>query len=392
MNNDYALHLGDAAKVLSRLPTGTIHTCLTSPPYWSARDYQHSDQIGLEKEVEDYVTHLVAVFREVRRLLRKDGTVWLNIGDCYDHTSKTINGKPPSTGWRRNKQLVLAPYRVALALEDDGWWIRNVLVWHKPNAMPSSVEDRLTNTWEPIFLLAKSERYFFDLDAIRVPHQTDDSIERVRAERGGANGKARGQTELRRWLNSPRHRATVDGLREIRRRPNAPDPTELAAYLRAAAEKKGVSVEWVAEQLGLPFERTRHYFRTDRIGSRLPPEEVWPGLKALLELGPEYDEAMAVEVGDNVFRNHPNGKNPGDVFSVALSGNSGQHFATMPVALVEQMLKATLPRGGVCLDPFMGLGTTGIAARRLGGRFVGIDIRQDFLDHFLNIIDRESAR
>jgi DNA modification methylase len=222
--DNYAILLGDARERLKVLPSGIINTCLTSPPYWSARDYEHPNQFGLEEEVDDYVCKIVHVFREIYRVLSNDGTAWLNVGDTYVNNVGTINGKPPRVGWKRNKQLALVPFRLALALEEDGWWIRNVAVWHKPNAMPSSVKDRLTNTWEPIFLLTKSEKYYFNLDAIRVPHSSDDSAERLRAERGRINGKAKDKKELRRWLNSPRHRSTIDGLKEVERRPNAPDP------------------------------------------------------------------------------------------------------------------------------------------------------------------------
>jgi DNA modification methylase len=201
----YALLAGDVRKALAQLPAGSINTCLTSPPYWGARDYDHDDQLGLEPELDQYVENLVQVFRDVRRLLVDDGTAWLNVGDCYFHGAGTIYGRPPLTGWKRNKQLCLVPFRLALALEEDGWWIRNTLVWHKPNAMPASVRDRLANTWEPVFLLTKSEKYYFDLDAIRIAHQTDDFTERNRAEKGKGNGKAKGQDDLRRWLNTPRH-------------------------------------------------------------------------------------------------------------------------------------------------------------------------------------------
>jgi hypothetical protein len=249
--------------------------------------------------------------------------------------------------------------------------------------MPSSVGDRLTNTWEPVFLLTKSDRYHFDLDSIRVPHSTDDTLERLRAEKGNATGKAKDQKELRRWLNSPRHRVTIEGLKEVKRRPNAPEAVELAKYLRQALENQGGSIQWVASELGEPFERTRHYFRTDKIGSRLPPPETWERLKILLNLDGEYDDAMQIEVGDNVFRNHPMGRNPGDLMSVPVAPNRGEHLAVMPVRLALQTLKATLPRNGSCLDPFMGSGTTGIATRALGGRFVGIDIKRSYVQPYL---------
>ena len=376
----FAIFVGDAADQLAALPAECVDTSMTSPPYWAARDYSHPEQLGLEPEVDDYVERLVKIYREVWRVLKPGGTAWLNIGDSYFSGAGTVNGKPPPTGWKRNKQLSLVPFRVALALEDDGWWIRNVGVWHKPNAMPSSVRDRLTNTWEPVFLLAKDERYYFDLDAVRVPHVTDDAPERRRAEQGNANGKAKGKKELRRWLNSPRHRTTIEGLREIERRPNAPQAVELAAYLRSALAASGHNIHWVAEQIDQPFERTRHYFRTDKIGSRLPPPETWEQLKVLLSLDSTYDEAMEVVIGDNVFRNHPLGRNPGDLFSVGVARSAKAHFATMPLALAERTLRATLPPGGVCLDPFMGTGTTGRAAIAQGGKFIGIEVNEEYLD------------
>jgi len=388
----YAVLVGDSRESLATLPAACIDTCLTSPPYWRARDYAHSRQIGLESSVDEYIKNIVAVFREVRRVLHDRGTAWLNIGDCYLNGCGTVNGKPPRTGWKRNKQLCLVPFRVALALEDDGWWVRNVGVWHKPNAMPASVGDRLTNTWEPVFLLTKSERYHFDLDAIRIPHQSDDAIERRRAENGHNNGKAKGKTELRRWLNSPRHRATIDGLKEVRRRPNAPEAPVLAAYLQQALARKGVTIDWVAKQIKQPFERTRHYFRTDRIGSRLPPEETWEVFKKLLDLGPEFDDAMRVEIGDNVFRNHPKGKNPGDFQSIAAASGSEEHYAIMPVGLAEWALKATLPPNGVCLDPFMGTGSTGVAALNLGGRFIGVDVNRQYLARFVARCEKSKGK
>lgn len=378
----YALMVGDARNCLRSLPNSSVHTCLTSPPYWGARDYDHPSQIGSETDVIEYVSNVVRVFTHIKRVLADDGTVWLNVGDRYLNGASTENGLPPRTGWKRNKQLSLVPFRLALALQEEGWWVRNVVAWHKPNAMPSSVTDRLTSSWEPFFLLTKSEQYCFELDKIRVPHKTDDSIERRRAENGSANGKAKGQGGLRRWLNSPRHRATIDGLKEVKVRPGAPEAVELAAYLRAATNKKGVSIKDVAAILGQPFERVRHYFRTDKIGSRLPPEATWLRLKALLALDDTYDEAMTYLVKDNVFRNHPKGRNPGDVLSVALRGERDAHYAVMPLPLAEWALKATLPKGGVCLDPFMGLGTTGMAALRLGGKFVGIDVRKDYARKF----------
>jgi hypothetical protein len=148
---------------------------------------------------------------------------------------------------------------------------------------------------------------------------------------------------------------------------------ELASYLRKAAETRKLSIQEIARRLDQPFERVRHYFRTDRIGSRLPPVETWEQIKNLLGLDGSYDEAMTVEYGDNVFRNHPMGRNPGDVQSFPVAYSEDDHFAVMPGKLAEWCLRASLPSGALCLDPFMGSGTTGRATLALGGRFIGID-------------------
>jgi DNA modification methylase len=356
------------------LPAESFDTCLTSPPYWNLRDYGHEGQVGQEETPQQYADRMVAIFREVRRVLKDTGTVWLNIGDAYNH----VGHVPFRSGWQRPKQLCLVPYRVALALQDDGWWIRNVAVWFKPNALPASVTDRLTNRWEPVFLLAKNEDYFFDLDAIRVKPKTDDASERKRAGKG--NGKAKGQDDLRRWLASPRHRVNIDGLKTVQIRPDAPDPREVATYMRQVREKSGLSYDKMAEILGVGRWQVIHYFRLDKTGSRLPPWEMWLKLKDLLKLDDRYDDVMRPVEKDNVLRNHPNGRNPGDVMNVPNRPYPGAHFATMPVALAHRLLKATLPPNGLALDPFSGAGSTGVAARLLGGRYTGIDLNAAYLE------------
>src|SRR5690606_2185635 len=174
---------GDVIETLRTLPAGFIHTCVTSPPYWGLRDYGVPGQIGLEATPEEYVEKMVEVFREVRRVLRDDGTLWLNLGDSYaskpcggiGHNAKVRNTKKAiqkSAGvpaGLKPKDLVGIPWRVAFALQADGWYLRSDIIWHKPNAMPESVKDRPTKAHEYIFLLSKSPRYYYDADAIREP-------------------------------------------------------------------------------------------------------------------------------------------------------------------------------------------------------------------------------
>jgi len=178
---------------MATLPDQSVQTCVTSPPYFGLRDYGHDGQIGLEPTPDEFVTALVSVFREVRRVLKDDGTVWLNLGDSYarqggwsdnsglDGLSRGESGRAMSnmTGSSgasqrlaaglKTKDLIGIPWRVALALQADGWYLRQDIIWHKPNPMPESVTDRCTKAHEYLFLLAKSERYFYDADAISEP-------------------------------------------------------------------------------------------------------------------------------------------------------------------------------------------------------------------------------
>ena len=189
MNNDASKYvIGDCRDVLKTLDEGSIHTCVTSPPYWGLRDYGHDGQIGLEKTPEAYVESMVEVFREVRRVLRDDGTLWLNLGDCYATGAGKVGSCPgggkQGSSWQgattspnrlpieglKPKDLVGIPWRVAFALQADGWFLRSDIIWSKPNPMPESVTDRPTKAHEYVFLLSKSARYYYDHEAIREPH------------------------------------------------------------------------------------------------------------------------------------------------------------------------------------------------------------------------------
>src|SRR5690606_4071995 len=181
---------GDALSVLKTMPDQSINTCVTSPPYWGLRDYGVDGQLGLEPTPEEYVANLVEVFREVRRVLRDDGTLWLNLGDSYagsgkgawdnkevqkevyvpDKDSPQCKLKKVPQGLKP-KDLVGIPWRVAFALQADGWYLRQDIIWHKPNCMPESVKDRCTKAHEYIFLLTKNSKYYFNSDLIREPNQ-----------------------------------------------------------------------------------------------------------------------------------------------------------------------------------------------------------------------------
>ena len=173
--------LGDSREVLRSLPDNHFQTVVTSPPYWGLRDYGIGGQIGAELDMRDYIKDLVAVFREVRRVLRDDGTFWLNIGDSYTSGGRTwrdedkknqgrgMSYRAPTPQGLKAKDLIGIPWRLAFALQDDGWYLRTDIIWNKPNCQPESVRDRPTRSHEFVFLFSKNEKYFYDHEAIKEP-------------------------------------------------------------------------------------------------------------------------------------------------------------------------------------------------------------------------------
>ncbi len=190
--NRITLIHGDAAQVLAKLPDNHVQCVITSPPYYGQRDYGVDGQIGSEPSTESYVNHLIKIFRQIKRVLKEDGTFWLNLGDKYE-----------------NGELLGMPWKIAFALKKDGWRLRSDIIWHKPNAMPSSVKNRPTQDHEYLFLFTKSNRYLYDADLIREPHKTFSENSKMRGgrkhlhERGGTpeKGKNSGNSNLHnaRW-------------------------------------------------------------------------------------------------------------------------------------------------------------------------------------------------
>jgi DNA modification methylase len=325
---------GDAVEELRKLAAGSVHCCVTSPPYWGLRDYGVKGQIGLEKTPEEYVAKMVEIFREVRRVLRDDGTLWLNLGDSYAAGGSgqnffDPNGQRPGGGrlsdiggfghvkTARNpreiglkpKDLVGIPWRVAFALQADGWWLRSDIIWHKPNPMPESVTDRPTKAHEYLFLLSKSERYHYDAEAIKEPAICGDP-------------------------RKPYAPGQVDA------RGNGHDRN--GGKVRASVKRGGFSGK---------------------------------------------TEAMAEE-GRNSFRAVEDWRNKRSVWTIATDPYPEAHFATFPPSLIEPCIKAGCPAGGTVLDPFAGSGTTLEVARRLGCDGIGIELNPEYC----NLIDKRLAQ
>lgn len=176
------LVLGDSLAVLSNMPENSVQTVVTSPPYWSLRDYGIDGQVGLNETVYAYIDSLADLFDQVLRVLRDDGTLWLNIGDSYTsgnrgwrapdkkNRARAMSLRPPTPEGLKDKDLIGVPWRIAFALQERGWYLRSEVIWQKPNAQPESVRDRPTRAHEQVFLFSKSERYFYDVDAVKGPN------------------------------------------------------------------------------------------------------------------------------------------------------------------------------------------------------------------------------
>ncbi len=320
--------VGDALDRVRQLPDASVDCVVTSPPYFRLRNYDHHDQLGLEAHVDEWVAGLRELLVEVRRVLVPTGTIWLNLGDSYS--------TKPAEGAGR-KSLLLGPERLALRLVEDGWLIRNKIVWAKTNTIPTSVADRLSTKHEFIYVLARSPAYFFDLDSIREPH--------------------------------------------VSRPPKRKTPT--------------------------------------RPASRKPDRPAWLGPNS------DGDRGLAALHAAGLL-GHPLGKNPGDVWRLAVSGYRGPHFATFPISLAQRMIQAGCPERrcsqcrtayrrpvrrlgavatrlalramcdcdaasdpGMVLDPFIGSGTTAIAAETLGRDWLGIELNPDYVELATGRIEAE---
>jgi DNA modification methylase len=350
---------GDCREVMRTWLEASVHCCVTSPPYFGLRDYGHAGQIGLEPTPAKYVEQMVAVFREVRRVLRDDGLLWLNLGDSYagswgaqsrggpPSSSSTLQGnghigggpkisalssvqaeaapKTTRTGsldktpGLKPKDLIGIPWRVAFALQADGWYLRQDIIWSKPNPMPESVRDRCTKAHEYVFLLSKSERYWYDADAI-AEVSTQRAAGNVNPQKGEI-AYANGDERLR----------TQEGLTAFAKRTRS----KRDSFKRDDSKRAEV----------IPGQS---------VGTHRPDRE-------------ESDYQLDT-------------RNKRSVWTIATKPFAEAHFATMAPDLAETCIKAGCPIGGTVLDPFGGAGTTGLVADRLQRDALLIELNPAYIE------------
>jgi len=375
--------LGDVVRQLQRIPGKSIDLAITSPPYWGQRDYGVKGQIGLEETPDEYIEKLLVAFNELRRVLKDRGSFFLNIGDKY-----------------LGKDLQMIPYKLAIKMQENGWALRNVIIWHKTNAMPSPLTDRYANTYEPVFFFVKkpdnylTPDYYFNLDPIRVPSRTKfktdlpltlsiEEYNKLKLNRkSDYNGKFKTTSKINLGA-SPGARLSVNGEFYSKQRVYDIDDEleiKIIQLLRKYRKLKGLSIEEIDKYFGYK-DTAGHWFRLDKGGRSLPKPEDWFKLKKLLGIKEtKYDKIMTAEhyVLQTVKPN-PLGKNPGDVWDIPTAKIKESHFAVFPEELPRRIILSASPENGIVLDPFAGSGTTLKIAKELKRRSIGIELNKDYL-------------
>jgi len=361
---------GDCLEELRKLPSEAVDCCITSPPYYGLRNYGCDGQIGLEESPEAYVSKLVEVFREVRRVLKKEGTLWLNLGDSYAGSSGCHKGgseKANSNAGATNsyimpkpgkpKDLIGIPWMVAFALRADGWYLRQDIIWSKNNCMPESVTDRCTKSHEYLFLFAKSQRYYFDSEAIKEPSVTNDP-RRPYTSRGAWEMDGRAPEQIhsgeRRAGNdfSKRNKRSVWQVNTVpyREAHFATFPEKLIEpCILAGTSERGVCPEcgksWI-RQIEKTEKKSKDY--------------------------DAYD-------GNGRFNSIP-GNNGVNANRKAVDGGSSiARYDSKTIGWLPSCQCSCDPVPGVVLDPFFGAGTTGLVAKKLGRHFVGIELNPEYI-------------
>jgi len=319
------LLLGDARTVLDQLPTSSIDFAMTSPPYWGKREYEGGG-IGLENDYQEFIRHLSDIFLSLKRVLKPEGSFWLNIGDTY-----------------QDKGLAGIPWRVAIELTDrQGWILRNSVIWNKVKSGMDNTKDRLGNIHEHVFHFVKQPKYYYNADAIRSKPREARVVNGAVVSATGVSGvRYKRQIELSTSLSEEEKQAAFKALNQVLADVGAGRISDFRMIIRGQ-------------------QRATH---SDN-------EKVSGRAKELRDRGFYF------------LQYHPNGSKPADVWDIMPEDTQGReiHYAPYPVDLCRIPILATCPHGGVVLDPFCGTGTTLLAARDLGRQSIGIDISSQYLE------------
>jgi DNA modification methylase len=389
---------GDNRETLATLPERHFHCCITSPPYWGLRDYGVDGQIGLETSPAAFVESMRSVFAGVWRVLRDDGVLWLNLGDSYCSTDKwggggansgkhmkADDGSVPSWAVRQRKRpiegikpkdLVGIPWRVAFALQEDGWYLRDAIIWHKPAPMPGSQRDRCTSSYEFIFQLAKSRRYFFDIDAIKEPLKPS-SESRGEVAFGGELGSASRLYSGNSWKGSSFTAGKTGAVHENQgqgeRNPTG-GSTPRNVWTIASGGFKEAHFATFPIELPLRCIKASTSSKGCCSGCGAP----WQRVTERTQLKRSRPNELTKRTGEEGTGNH---------CANTVAGVEARTIGWEPTC--DCQLDVSPCR---VLDPFNGAGTTGVACRRLGVDYVGCELNQEYIDMSLRRLAKEANR
>lgn len=382
----------DVFEGLKTIPDESVNCCVTSPPYWGLRDYGEEGQLGLEKTPDEYVAKMVKVFREVRRVLKDDGTLWLNLGDSYSGSGRHAgslgsiqkgnkgtqnfkNGKNPLSGdipeGMKPKDLVGIPWMVAFALRADGWYLRQDIIWHKPNPMPESVTDRCTKCHEYVFLLSKSSKYYFDNEAIKenaIYGGTEERCERAK------DGQKSCPTEMKNGIR-PKDKRAGSGRISYGGKRNGEEGSGQESFV-SIPEKRNKRSVWTVTTKGYPGA----HFAT------FPQDLIIPMIQAgtsehgnCLCGSPWIRDIKKREISTRETRKNTINVIPGRDKESRLNSKDMETIPKTTIGWKKScgcLIPSTVP--AIVLDPFSGSGTTGEVALNLGRDYIGIDLNKDY--------------
>ena len=339
---------------LQQLENESVDMIVTSPPYFNLRDYGTVGEIGSEISIDEYLDNLMLIFNECNRVLKDTGSCWVNIDDVYNEQS-----------------LMCIPDRFKLKMVESGWICRNEIIWHKPNAMPSSAKSRFNNDYEKFYFFVKQPDYYFETQ-----YEPLKSVISRSTEGGGKNskyGSIEQETSVRQGLNRSR------GTQFVALRKNLPTQEYFVTFLRNHTNAKLLS-----KTCNIKLSKVEHWFRLDNSGFAMPSVEDWNKVRNVLNDGSETFKTIDHQLTDitmetdDVNKNICKGRIQRAVWSINTKPFKGGHFASYPENLVEIPIKACCPLGGVVLDPFMGSGTTGVVALKQDKNFIGFELSKDY--------------
>lgn len=361
MKTNY-IYQGDCLEVMKQFPDKCIDLVVTSPPYFNLRDYGEDGQIGQEKDFEEYIDRLILIFNEVYRVLKDEGSCFVNIDDVYSCHS-----------------LLCIPDRFKIRMVENGWLCRNEIIWHKPNAMPSSAKTRFNNDFEKMFFFTKKKKYQFATQyeplksAVAKNSTTQVGVKNAQTQTKYKNTEQ--ESSVRQGLNKAR------GTKIIALRKNLPTQEEFVEFVRSRA-----SIDLIVENSDLKRSKVEHWFRRDEGGFSFPSIEDWNKIKWLLD---DWSEAFRIideklnDVSyetDDILKNAHKGRIKRAVWSINTKPFKGYHYAPFPEELVNTPILAATKEGDIVLDPFAGSGTTCAMSKKLKRNYIGIDLNQSYVD------------